>query len=150
MCHRNSSLEGFSLEQYRMPTGSCKFYLKQKNKENRKKEVVTFISSLQLVFDSKKLKTDSDDGLAIGNSIYSIRFERRDRFDKFGSKYWFQLEDAIDDCPEYLVHFPTFQRYRTTGPTTALSPSMLVATPTGFHVLGRFTIRSLLHYCTCR
>ncbi|KAF9361723.1 mRNA cap guanine-N7 methyltransferase [Mortierella sp. NVP85] len=58
----------------------------------------------------KKLKADSDDGLAIGNSIYSIRFERRDRFDKFGSKYWFQLEDAIDDCPEYLVHFPTFQR----------------------------------------
>ncbi|KAG0274189.1 mRNA cap guanine-N7 methyltransferase [Linnemannia exigua] len=58
----------------------------------------------------KKLKSESDDGLQIGNSIYSIRFERRDRFDKFGSKYWFHLEDAIDDCPEYLVHFPTFQK----------------------------------------
>ncbi|KAF9437810.1 mRNA cap guanine-N7 methyltransferase [Entomortierella beljakovae] len=58
---------------------------------------------------TKKLKSESDDGLQIGNSIYSIRFERRDRFDKFGSKYWFHLEDAIDDCPEYLVHFPTFQ-----------------------------------------
>ncbi|OAQ28926.1 guanine-N(7)-methyltransferase [Linnemannia elongata AG-77] len=58
----------------------------------------------------KKLKSESDDKLQIGNSIYSIRFERRDRFDKFGSKYWFHLEDAIDDCPEYLVHFPTFQK----------------------------------------
>ncbi|KAG0365368.1 mRNA cap guanine-N7 methyltransferase [Mortierella sp. AD032] len=58
----------------------------------------------------KKLKSESDDGLQIGNSIYSIRFERRDKFDTFGSKYWFHLEDAIDDCPEYLVHFPTFQK----------------------------------------
>lgn len=59
----------------------------------------------------KKLKSDPDpEQLAIGNSIYSIRFERRDRFDAFGAKYWFQLEDAIDDCPEYLVHFPTFKR----------------------------------------
>ncbi|KAI7828789.1 guanine-N(7)-methyltransferase domain-containing protein [Gamsiella multidivaricata] len=58
----------------------------------------------------KKLKSESDDALQIGNSIYSIRFERRDIFDKFGAKYWFHLEDAIDDCPEYLVHFPTFQK----------------------------------------
>ncbi|KAF9571781.1 mRNA cap guanine-N7 methyltransferase [Mortierella alpina] len=58
----------------------------------------------------KKLKSESDDKLQIGNSIYSIRFERRDSFEKFGAKYWFHLEDAIDDCPEYLVHFPTFQK----------------------------------------
>ncbi|GJJ67892.1 mRNA (guanine-N7-)-methyltransferase [Entomortierella parvispora] len=58
----------------------------------------------------KKLKSESDDQLQIGNSIYSIRFERRDTFEKFGAKYWFHLEDAIDDCPEYLVHFPTFQK----------------------------------------
>lgn len=25
----------------------------------------------------------------------------------FGLKYWFNLTDAIDDCPEYLVHLPT-------------------------------------------
>ncbi|KAF9972222.1 mRNA cap guanine-N7 methyltransferase [Actinomortierella ambigua] len=57
----------------------------------------------------KKLKSGPSDILKIGNSIYSIRFERRDTFEKFGAKYWFHLEDAIDDCPEYLVHMPTFQ-----------------------------------------
>jgi len=27
----------------------------------------------------------------------------------FGNKYYFNLIDAIDDCPEYLVHLPTLQ-----------------------------------------
>lgn len=29
----------------------------------------------------------------------------------FGSKYVFNLVDAIDDCPEFLVHFPTLLKY---------------------------------------
>ncbi len=49
------------------------------------------------------------DGLQFGNSVYQIRFEKKE-FPKYGAKYWFQLEDAIDDCPEYLVHFPTFEK----------------------------------------
>ncbi|KAI0244210.1 mRNA cap guanine-N7 methyltransferase [Massospora cicadina] len=56
----------------------------------------------------KKLRASSD--LKFGNSIYSIKFESRDKFPIFGHKYWFCLEDAIDDCPEYLVHFPTLER----------------------------------------
>ncbi|CAG8516916.1 10177_t:CDS:2 [Diversispora eburnea] len=51
------------------------------------------------------------DQLEFGNSIYSIRFEQKNHFPTFGHKYWFNLEDAINDCPEYLVHFPTFKRY---------------------------------------
>ncbi|KAG0228801.1 mRNA cap guanine-N7 methyltransferase [Actinomortierella wolfii] len=58
----------------------------------------------------KKLKSGPPNLLEIGNSIYSIRFERRDTFELFGAKYWFHLEDAIDDCPEYLVHMPTFKK----------------------------------------
>jgi len=45
---------------------------------------------------------------SFGNSLYSITFEDKENFSLFGSKYFFKLEDAIDDCPEYLVHFPTF------------------------------------------
>jgi mRNA (guanine-N7-)-methyltransferase len=45
--------------------------------------------------------------LEFGNSIFKIRFERKDQYPIFGHRYWFQLEDAIDDCPEYLIHQPT-------------------------------------------
>ncbi|RGB32408.1 guanine-N(7)-methyltransferase domain-containing protein [Rhizophagus diaphanus] len=58
----------------------------------------------------KKLKSLPKDQLKFENSIYSIRFEQRDNFPLFGHKYWFYLKDAINDCPEYLVHFPTFQK----------------------------------------
>ncbi|KAI9499274.1 guanine-N(7)-methyltransferase domain-containing protein [Zychaea mexicana] len=51
-----------------------------------------------------------------GNSIYHIDFEdtiqdenKETGFSKFGCKYMFHLEDAVD-CPEYLVHWPTFER----------------------------------------
>ncbi|KAI7854631.1 guanine-N(7)-methyltransferase domain-containing protein [Circinella umbellata] len=51
-----------------------------------------------------------------GNSIYHIDFEdtikdeeKNEGFTKFGCKYMFHLEDAVD-CPEYLVHWPTFER----------------------------------------
>ncbi|KAI9011033.1 guanine-7 methyltransferase, isoform CRA_c [Gaertneriomyces semiglobifer] len=46
-------------------------------------------------------------GLEFGNSILKVRFEEKDHQGIFGHKYWFELKDAIDDCPEYLVHFPT-------------------------------------------
>ncbi|KAI9016776.1 guanine-N(7)-methyltransferase domain-containing protein, partial [Hyaloraphidium curvatum] len=56
----------------------------------------------------KKLRASP--GLEFGNSIYSIRFDQKDEYPVFGHRYWFQLEDAIDDCAEYLIHFPTFER----------------------------------------
>lgn len=53
----------------------------------------------------------------IGNHVYSIKFEdikdtddgKKTGFTPLSCKYWFHLTDAVD-CPEYLVHFPTFQR----------------------------------------
>lgn len=50
------------------------------------------------------------EGLEFGNDIYNIKFEQKDKFTKYGHKYHFYLKDAIDDCPEYLMHFPTFKR----------------------------------------
>lgn len=53
----------------------------------------------------------STPGNAFGNSIYQIRFESNDKkrkFKTFGQEYFFTLKDAIDDCPEYLVHPTSF------------------------------------------
>ncbi|TPX45350.1 hypothetical protein SeLEV6574_g03916 [Synchytrium endobioticum] len=56
----------------------------------------------------KRLKSEA--GLSFGNSLYRITFEHRDSFPTFGHKYWFLLEDAINNAPEFLVHFPTLKR----------------------------------------
>jgi mRNA (guanine-N7-)-methyltransferase len=53
----------------------------------------------------KKLR--SIEGLEFGNDVYNIRFEQKEIYPTFGHKYWFYLKDGIDDCPEYLLHFPT-------------------------------------------
>jgi len=47
------------------------------------------------------------EGLSFGNSIFSVRFEQKEEFPMFGGKYYFTLEEAVGNVPEYLVHFPT-------------------------------------------
>ncbi|KAJ1915601.1 mRNA cap guanine-N7 methyltransferase [Mycoemilia scoparia] len=56
----------------------------------------------------KKLRSLKGDQLEWSNSVYKVRFEQKSKYPVFGHKYWFTLKDALDDCPEYLVHFPTF------------------------------------------
>ncbi|KAF6764899.1 mRNA capping methyltransferase [Ephemerocybe angulata] len=50
---------------------------------------------------------DAED-LTFGNSVYKIKFEQRDPKPMFGHKYWFFLQDAVDDVPEYVVHWDNF------------------------------------------
>ena len=53
-----------------------------------------------------------ESGGKFGNDKYEVKFEGDLNFDAdkpFGIKYWFRLNQAVDDCHEYLVHFPTFQ-----------------------------------------
>lgn len=56
----------------------------------------------------RKLK--EAEGLEFGNDIYKIRFDQKTSFDKYGHRYHFYLKDAIDDCPEYLMHFESFKK----------------------------------------
>lgn len=44
---------------------------------------------------------------SFGNSVYTVRFEKTDEFLKYGQRYWFWLADAIENCPEYMVHQKT-------------------------------------------
>eukprot|EP01103_Thecamoeba_quadrilineata_P013752 TRINITY_DN3910_c0_g1_i1.p1 TRINITY_DN3910_c0_g1~~TRINITY_DN3910_c0_g1_i1.p1 ORF type:complete len:218 (+),score=21.23 TRINITY_DN3910_c0_g1_i1:155-808(+) len=46
-------------------------------------------------------------GLDFGNNLYKIHFEQKEKFPPFGCRYTFTLQDAVDNCPEYLVHFGT-------------------------------------------
>ncbi|KAG6821167.1 hypothetical protein H0H93_005387 [Arthromyces matolae] len=53
------------------------------------------------------LPSDSTD-LSFGNSVYTIKFEDRNNRPVFGHKYWFFLQDAVDNVPEYVVHWDNF------------------------------------------
>jgi mRNA (guanine-N7-)-methyltransferase len=46
--------------------------------------------------------------LEFGNSVYKIRFEQRQPKPVFGHRYWFFLQDAVDDVPEYVVRWESF------------------------------------------
>lgn len=56
----------------------------------------------------KRLRASAE--LKFGNPIYTIKFESKEHDTAFGHQYLFELTDAIDNCPEYLVHFPTFKK----------------------------------------
>ncbi|KZT74131.1 hypothetical protein DAEQUDRAFT_702380 [Daedalea quercina L-15889] len=71
----------------------------------------TFIGTIpdagQLLERLDALPKDAKD-LSFGNSVYTIRFEDRTQRPLFGHRYWFFLKDAVDDVPEYVVHWDKF------------------------------------------
>lgn len=56
------------------------------------------------------LPEDAED-LSFGNSVYKIRFDDRKERPLFGHRYWFYLKDAVDDVPEYIVHWDHLVQY---------------------------------------
>ncbi|KAJ3216645.1 mRNA cap guanine-N7 methyltransferase [Dinochytrium kinnereticum] len=65
-----------------------------------------FIGTIPDAYRIMKRLRQSENG-SIGNDIYSIVFESKEHDSVYGHKYVFELSDAIDSCPEYLLHFPT-------------------------------------------
>ncbi|KAI9305456.1 guanine-N(7)-methyltransferase domain-containing protein [Cunninghamella echinulata] len=68
-------------------------------------------------FIVKKVRNEPPHVFGFGNDYYWIEFEndvlqqqgdQKVGFTRFGCKYMFHLEDAVD-CPEYLVHWNTFE-----------------------------------------
>jgi mRNA (guanine-N7-)-methyltransferase len=53
------------------------------------------------------LPKDAED-LSFGNSVYKIRFDEREQKPIFGHKYWFFLQDAVENVPEYIVRWQNF------------------------------------------
>ncbi|KAJ2777021.1 mRNA cap guanine-N7 methyltransferase [Coemansia javaensis] len=46
-------------------------------------------------------------GREFGNALYQVKFFG-DEITRFGTAYSFTLDEAVEDCTEYLVHMPTF------------------------------------------
>ncbi|KAI0328103.1 hypothetical protein GY45DRAFT_1029121 [Cubamyces sp. BRFM 1775] len=69
--------------------------------------VGTIPNAKQLMEQLDALPPDSKE-LSWGNNVYRIRFEERDSRPIFGHRYWFYLQDAVDDVPEYVVHWENF------------------------------------------
>ncbi|KAJ4488177.1 mRNA capping enzyme-domain-containing protein [Lentinula aciculospora] len=71
----------------------------------------TFIGTIpnaeQLLEHLRELPPETQD-LSFGNAVYRVRFESREHSGFFGHKYWFFLQDAVEDVPEYLVHWDNF------------------------------------------
>ena len=51
---------------------------------------------------------EDESELSFGNSVYKIRFGDRDNQGLYGHRYWFFLKDAVEDVPEYVVHWDSF------------------------------------------
>lgn len=61
----------------------------------------------------RKIRAITD--MEISSSVYRIRFDDRHADKKFrrdagpyGIRYNFTLDQSVEDCPEFLVHFPSF------------------------------------------
>ncbi|KAJ8587989.1 guanine-N(7)-methyltransferase [Rhizopogon salebrosus TDB-379] len=61
----------------------------------------------QLLARLDQLPPDSED-LSFGNSVYKIRFEERNSRPLFGHRYYFYLQDAVENVPEYIVDWDNF------------------------------------------
>nr|SVE76431.1 EOG090X07I2 [Daphnia longispina] len=57
-------------------------------------------------------RNEDPENRKFGNAIFSVEFPEETPLDPpplFGAKYNFHLEEVVD-CPEFLVHFPTFEK----------------------------------------
>ncbi|KAM5542557.1 hypothetical protein V8D89_003518 [Ganoderma adspersum] len=66
------------------------------------------IPDAKMLMDQLDALPANSKDLSFGNSVYKIRFEDRENRSMFGHRYWFYLQDAVDDVPEYVVHWDTF------------------------------------------
>jgi len=67
----------------------------------------TIPNAEQLIEHLDSLPPNTED-LSFGNSVYQVRFEERTQKPVFGHKYWFSLQDAVDNVPEYVVRWDNF------------------------------------------
>lgn len=68
---------------------------------------LSFLLSAREHLDSIPPNTEE---LSFGNSVYKITFENHER-PLFGHKYWFFLQDAVENVPEYVVQWENFEQY---------------------------------------
>lgn len=61
-------------------------------------------------FSAIRRKFGAKEERKISNSIYSLRLdEGAELIPSYGQRYFFALDEAIDDCPEYFIPFPMLE-----------------------------------------
>ena len=59
--------------------------------------------------DRERLTRSLASGLLhFGNPIYNIKFDSADCTPRFGHRYTFFLQDAVEEVPEYIVYWDKF------------------------------------------
>lgn len=68
----------------------------------------------------RRLKTQAK----FGNSVYTVRFdtEIKTPYPLYGHRYWFYLQDAVEDVPEYVVHWDNFVAFVSFSPPSLSFP----------------------------
>ncbi|KAF5391324.1 hypothetical protein D9757_002065 [Collybiopsis confluens] len=67
----------------------------------------TIPNAEQLLDRLRELPPERED-LSFGNAVYKVCFETREHQGSYGHKYRFFLRDAVEDVPEFLVHWDNF------------------------------------------
>jgi mRNA (guanine-N7-)-methyltransferase len=97
---------------YSFENETCARTLLKNAAQNLKKGGTFIVTCPDAYVLVKKLRAQPADKLDFGNDVYKVTFEHDKHFDKdetFGLKYEFWLNDAIDNCDEYLVPPEAFQ-----------------------------------------
>ncbi|KZV92849.1 guanine-N(7)-methyltransferase [Exidia glandulosa HHB12029] len=68
----------------------------------------TIPNSQQLMSQLDFIQQNGSGAPEWGNSVYSFRFDSLTDRPMFGHRYSFFLKDAVDDVPEYVVHWDNF------------------------------------------
>lgn len=63
----------------------------------------------------REIPQDQDE-LSFGNEVYRVQFDERELTPRYGHRYSFFLKDAVDEVPEYVVHWDEFVQYVPTLP----------------------------------
>jgi mRNA (guanine-N7-)-methyltransferase len=69
---------------------------------------------LSNIFRDRLSALPSSSPPSFGNTVYNVRFEKPLQKGKeppvFGHRYSFFLKDAVEDVPEYVVHWEHFEK----------------------------------------
>lgn len=69
------------------------------------------ISTDHILPCSSRLEEIPEDqpSLQFGNEVYRVKFDTRDPTPRFGHRYTFFLQDAVEEVPEYVVYPEQFE-----------------------------------------
>ena len=68
---------------------------------------VATIPNEDVIINRLQYAEKKQNGTVFGNDIYSVRVDQQ-WASVFGRQYYFSLQDAVDDCPEYIVPWKEF------------------------------------------